>query len=98
MDNSTDNQKTNTPDLGDYAWLEVSLVCSGEIAEAISELFHATRPMASFCIASPVSTPPITRSPTGDMRVVAYLANDENLEDTLYKLEESLFICAKSCL
>lgn len=37
--------------------------------------------------------------PTGDMRVVAYLANDENLEDTLYKLEESLFfICAKSCL
>jgi len=92
VDNSTDNLKTNTPDNSDYAWLEVSLVCSGEIAEAISELFSRYAPdgvvlhnITSF------DTADYEEVPTGDMRVAAYLANDENLESTLYKLEESLF-------
>lgn len=76
----------------DYAWLEVSLVCSGELAEAVSELFSRYVPDG-------VVLHSVTRFdeeayeevPTGDMRVMAYLANDENLESTLQKLEESLW-------
>ena len=74
------------------AWLETSITCSGELAEAISELFSRFAPDG-------VVLHSVTRFdndsyeevPTGEMRVVAYLPNDAQLEAKLYKLEESLF-------
>lgn len=96
MDNQPDPQSNMLPiqdgEKQDYAWLEASLVCSGELAEAISELFSRYVPNG-------VVLHSVTRFddesyeevPTGEMRVVAYLPNDEHLEKTLYKLEESLF-------
>lgn len=96
MDNQTNHHSNLLPEQDgekqDYAWLEASLVCSGELAEAISELFSRYVPNG-------VVLHSVTRFdnesyeevPTGEMRVVAYLPNDEHLEKTLYKLEESLF-------
>lgn len=96
MDNQSDSQSHLIPaqdgDKQDYAWLEASLICSGELAEAISELFSRFAPNG-------VVLHSVTRFddesyeevPTGEMRVVAYFPNDEHLEKTLYKLEESLF-------
>ncbi len=96
VDNQTDHNSNLLPEQDgekqDYAWLEASLVCSGELAEAISELFSRYVPNG-------VVLHSVTRFddesyeevPTGEMRVVAYLPNDEHLEKTLYKLEESLF-------
>lgn len=91
------NQTINLPPIPTgkeevLAWLETSITCSGELAEAISELFSRFAPDG-------VVLHSVTRFdndsyeevPTGEMRVVAYLPNDAQLEAKLYKLEESLF-------
>lgn len=82
----------NTDPNHDYAWLEVSLLCSGELAEAISELFSRYVPdgVVLHSITS-FDNADYEEVPTGEMRVVAYLPNDAALENKLYKLEESLF-------
>ena len=74
------------------AWLEVSLQCSGELAEAVAEV------LARFCPEG-VVLDSITRYdaekhehiPTGMMRVAAYLPQDSELENKKRSLEEALW-------
>jgi len=74
------------------SWLEVSLQCSGELAEAVAEVF------ARYCPEG-VVLDNITRYdaekhehiPTGMMRVAAYLPLDDELESKKRSLEEALW-------
>ncbi|MFZ3069678.1 MAG: 50S ribosomal protein L11 methyltransferase [Anaerolineaceae bacterium] len=74
------------------AWVEVSLECSGELAEAVAEIFARYAPEG-------VVINSVTRFdeqeqeqiPTGMMRVVAYLPEDEQLETNRRSLEEALW-------
>lgn len=74
------------------AWVEVSLKCSGELAEAVAEVF------ARYCPEG-VVLDNVTRYdaekhehiPTGMMRVAAYLPQDDELESKKRSLEEALW-------
>ncbi len=75
-----------------YAWLEASIVCSGELAEAIAEVFSRFSPNG-------VVINSVTRYdalgheeiPTGDMQVVAYFPQDEQSEAVRQQLEEAIW-------
>ncbi len=74
------------------AWMEVTLECSGELAEAVAEVF------ARYCPEG-VVLDNVTRYdaekhehiPTGMMRVAAYLPQDDELESKKRSLEEALW-------
>jgi len=74
------------------AWVEVSIKCSGELAEAVAEVF------ARYCPEG-VVLDNITQYdaekhehiPTGMMRVAAYLPQDDDLEGKKRSLEEALW-------
>lgn len=74
------------------AWVEVSLQCSGELAEAVAEVF------ARYCPEG-VVLDNVTRYdaekhehiPTGVIRVAAYLPQDDELESKKRSLEEALW-------
>jgi len=74
------------------AWMEVTLECSGELAEAVAEVF------ARYCPEG-VVLDNVTRYdaekhehiPTGMMRVAAYLPQDDDLESKKRSLEEALW-------
>lgn len=74
------------------AWLEASLVCSAEIAEAVAEVFSRFAPdgvvLNSITVFDQASQ---EEKPTGDMRVVAYLPIDAEVEPTRAHLEESIW-------
>ncbi len=73
-------------------WMEVTLECSGELAEAVAEVF------ARYCPEG-VVLDNVTRYdaekhehiPTGMMRVAAYLPQDDELESKKRSLEEALW-------
>jgi ribosomal protein L11 methyltransferase len=74
------------------AWMEVSLKCSGELAEAVAEVF------ARYCpegvVLDNVTTYDAEKHehiPTGMMRVAAYLPQDDDLESKKRSLEEALW-------
>ena len=62
-------------------WLEASLTCSGELAEAVAEVFSRSAPN-SVLLHSVTSfdNEHYEETPMGEMQVVAYLPVDENLE------------------
>jgi len=74
------------------AWLEVSLTCNGELAEAAAEVFSRFAPDG-------VVMEAVTRYdqeqheqvPTDDVRVAAYLPQDEAIERTRLQLEEAFW-------
>lgn len=73
-------------------WLEASLVCSGELAEAVAEVFSRYAPDG-------VLIHSVTRFdqaeqeeiPTGDMQVVAYFPIDENTENVRNQLDQAVW-------
>ncbi len=75
-----------------YAWLEASIVCSGELAEAIAEVFSRFSPDG-------VVINSVTRYdalgheeiPTGDMQVIAYFPQDEQSEAVRRQLEKAIW-------
>lgn len=75
------------------AWLEVSLVVDGELAEAVAEVLSRFAP-GGVVIESTAVTAEADDSggrPVGPLRVAAYLPVDASLDDTRRKLEESLW-------
>ncbi len=74
------------------AWLEVSMICSGELAEAVAEVFSRFSPdgvvMNSVTHYDDLGHEEI---PTGDMQVVAYFPQDEQAEGIRRQLEESIW-------
>jgi len=73
-------------------WLETSIVCSGELAEAVAEVFSRFSP-EGVVINSVTHYDPLGHEeiPTGDMQVVAYFPQDENTESIRRQLEEAIW-------
>jgi ribosomal protein L11 methyltransferase len=78
------------------SWLEVSLVVSGELAEAVAEVLARYAPggvaVSSTAIQSSADE---YGEPIGPMRVCAYLPVNAQLEDTRQKLEEALYFLGR---
>ena len=74
------------------AWLEASMICSGELAEAVAAVFSRFSPdgvvMNSVTNYDSLGHEEI---PTGDMQVVAYFPQDEQTEAIRRQLEESIW-------
>ncbi|NLW71875.1 MAG: 50S ribosomal protein L11 methyltransferase [Chloroflexi bacterium] len=74
------------------AWLEASLICSAELAEAVAEVFSRFTPDG-------VVLNNITRFdqtayeevPTGEIRVAAYLPLDESVEEKKHQLDQAIW-------
>ena len=74
------------------AWLEASIICSGELAEAVAEVFSRFSPDG-------VVMNSVTRYdslgheevPTGNMQVVAYFPQDESTESVRNQLEQAIW-------
>jgi ribosomal protein L11 methyltransferase len=75
------------------AWLEVSLVVSGEAAEAVADVLSRFAPEGVALEATRLEVSPETDEtrPAGDVRVRAYLPADDQLEATRSRLEEALW-------
>lgn len=73
-------------------WLEASIICSGELAEAVAEVFSRYSPNG-VVINSVTQYDPLGHEeiPTGDMQVAAYFPQDENSEAVRRQLEESIW-------
>ncbi len=80
------------------AWEEVSLVCSGELAEVVAETFARFVP-DGVVINSVTSFDPeaYEQRPTGEMQVVAYLPMDDALATTKAHLEEAIWHLSTIC-
>jgi ribosomal protein L11 methyltransferase len=74
------------------SWLEVSLVVSGELAEAVAEVLARFAP-GGVAVESGVAYrhDEDEGTPSGAVCVRAYLPNDEKIEETRQKLEEALY-------
>ncbi len=74
------------------AWLEVSLTCNGELAEATAEVFSRFAPDGVVIEAVTRYDPEQHEQvPTDDVRVAAYLPQDEAIERTRLQLEEAFW-------
>lgn len=75
-----------------YAWLETSIVCSGELAEAVAEVFSRFSP-DGVVINSVTHFDAIGHEevPTGDMQVVAYFPQNEQSDALRHQLEEAIW-------
>lgn len=74
------------------AWLEVSMICSGELAEAVAEVFSRFSPDGVVINSvTHYDTLGHEEIPTGDMQVVAYFPQDEQSEVIRHQLEESIW-------
>jgi ribosomal protein L11 methyltransferase len=75
-----------------YAWLETSIVCSGELAEAVAEVFSRFSP-DGVVINSVTHFDAIGHEevPTGDMQVVAYFPQNEQATALRHQLEEAIW-------
>lgn len=75
------------------AWLEVSLIVSGEAAEAVADVLGRFAPEGVALEATRLDTSPETDEtrPAGEVRVRAYLPADDQLEATRQQLEEALW-------
>lgn len=73
-------------------WLEASLVCSGELAEAVAEVFSRYAPDGVLINSlTTFDQQDYEEKPTGDTQVVAYLPMDEQVERTRRQLEEAIW-------
>ena len=74
------------------AWLEASIICSGELAEAVAEVFSRFSPdgvvMNSVTRYDSLGHEEI---PTGNMQVVAYFPQDESTEAARNQLEQAIW-------
>ena len=74
------------------AWLEASIICSGELAEAVAEVFSRFSPdgvvMNSVTRYDSLGHEEI---PTGNMQVVAYFPQDESTESVRNQLEQAIW-------
>ena len=74
------------------AWLEASIICSGELAEAVAEVFSRFSPdgvvMNSVTRYDSLGHEEI---PTGNMQVVAYFPQDESTESLRNQLEQAIW-------
>ena len=79
-----------------HAWLEASIVCSGELAEAVAEVFSRFSPNGVL-INSVTHYDSLGHEeiPTGDMQVVAYFPQDQQAEAIRQQLEESIWHMAQ---
>lgn len=74
------------------AWLEASLVCSAELAEAVAEVFSRYSPDGVVLNSVTVfDQDSYEERPTGDMQVVAYLTNDDTVEEKRSQLDEAIW-------
>ena len=74
------------------AWLEASMICSGELAEAVAEVFSRFSPDGVVMNSvTQYDTLGHEEIPTGDMQVVAYFPQDEQTEAIRRQLEESIW-------
>ena len=80
------------------AWEEVSLICSGELAEVVAETFARFVPdgvvinsLTSF------DQDAYEQRPTGEMQVVAYLPIDDQLPTTKAHLEQAIWHLSTIC-
>lgn len=73
-------------------WMEASLDCSSELAEAVAEVFSRYAP-DGVLIHSLTKFDPAEQEeiPTGDMRVVAYFPLDEESEAVCQKLDQAIW-------
>lgn len=80
------------------AWEEISLICSGELAEAVAETFARFVP-DGVVINSLTKFDPenYEQRPTGEMQVVAYLPCDQSLPVTKARLEEAIWHLSTIC-
>jgi ribosomal protein L11 methyltransferase len=75
------------------AWLEISLIVNGELAEAVAEVLARFAPNGVVLESTQITDNP-DGSPgqaTGPLRVFAYLPVDAELEEKRQRLEESLW-------
>jgi len=73
-------------------WLEASLTCSSELAEAVAEVFSRYAPNGVLIHSvTSFDTENYEEAPTGEMQVVAYLPVDENIEKNRSQLDEAVW-------
>ena len=78
--------------MGEAAWLEVSLMVDGELAEAVADVLARFAPNGVVVEATRIIPDPDGDGhPGGPLRVAAYLPVDEHLEETRRRLEEALW-------
>ncbi|MEK6222472.1 MAG: 50S ribosomal protein L11 methyltransferase, partial [Chloroflexota bacterium] len=74
------------------AWIEVSLIVDGEIAEAVAEVFARFAPDGVVIESTKIKDIPDHQGkPTGPLKVCAYLPADDTIEETQQRLNESLW-------
>jgi ribosomal protein L11 methyltransferase len=74
------------------AWMEVSLIVDGELAEAVAEVLARFAPNGVVMESTGIkASADDYGEPTGPMRVCAYLPADAQLEETQQKLTEALW-------
>ena len=73
-------------------WLEVSLVVDSELAEAVAEVLARFAPDGVVIESTAIEADPKSEGiPTGPLRVSAYVAMDEEIENTRQQIEKSLW-------
>jgi len=76
----------------DISWLEVKIVCDGEIAESVSEVLsrYVTQGVVTETDAKYDDAEEVLLE-TGEIRVFGYLINDESVKEKRQKIEEALW-------
>jgi ribosomal protein L11 methyltransferase len=76
----------------DVSWLEVKIVCDGEIAETVSEVLsrYVTQGVVTETDAKYDDAEEVLLE-TGEIRVFGYLINDKTVEEKRQKIEEALW-------
>ncbi len=76
----------------EITWLEVKIVCEGEIAESVSEILsrYVTQGVVTETDAKYDDAEEVLVE-TGEIRVFGYLINDETVEENRQKIEEALW-------
>ena len=78
--------------MSEQAWLEVSLVVDGEMAEAISEVLARFASGGIVIESTQIADDPKGEGKvTGPLRVYGYLPKDDHLEDTKLKIQEAVW-------
>ncbi len=79
--------------MADSAWVEVSLAVDGEMAEAVADVLRRFAPAGVVIEATAIATDYAEDEghPVGPLRVCAYIPADDQQQETLKRLEESLW-------
>ncbi len=74
------------------AWLEVSVIADGELAEAIADVLARFAPNGVVIESTAIQADPEGEGrPVGPLRVAGYLPVDDQLDETRQRLEEALW-------